>query len=171
MLAVSIRTWSDNDLWPYRPGILQDPPPTEIPSSAPQGLTFMKRIARDWAEPFRSVVLDISEGTEPKNEDWLPGMWDNRAGRVTLVGNATHAMVKCTFSAFSCFLGDEILCCIVVQHQLDCVRDEDRSEGAKHGFTDVKMLLDNLLPVVDESGVNTQGGLAAVIDSYEAEVM
>lgn len=159
--------------WPYRPGFLQDTAPTEIPSTAPERLKLMRRIARDWAEPFRSVVLDIPEETEPKNvrlEDWLPGTWDNRGGRVTLVGDAAHAMVMCRFSPFSCFLRDDVRCCIVVQHQLNGVRDEDRGEAANHGFMDVKVLLDNLLPFVDESGVNTQGGLVAAMDSYEVEV-
>lgn len=88
--------------WPYRPGFLQDPLPTETPNTAPERLAFMKRIAQDWAEPFRSVVLGIPNSTEPKNirlEDWLPEMWDNRGERVTLVGDAAHAMVMCTFSS------------------------------------------------------------------------
>ena len=63
----------------------------------------MKRLAAGWVEPFRSIVLDIPEDAETKVislEDWLPptrkvDMWDNMGGKVTLAGDAAHAMVMC----------------------------------------------------------------------------
>lgn len=89
--------------WPYHPGFLGEPVPIEIPSTASERLALMKRIAHGWAEPFRSIVQEMPEETEPKQirlEDWPPDQraLDNRAGKVTLVGDAAHAMVMCRFS-------------------------------------------------------------------------
>lgn len=63
----------------------------------------MKRLAAGWVEPFRSIVLDIPFNAVAKVialEDWPPpirkeDMWDNRDGKVTLAGDAAHAMVMC----------------------------------------------------------------------------
>ena len=63
---------------------------------------FMKDIASEWAEPFHDLVERIPEDTEVKAitlEDWVPkrGGWDNLGGRVTMVGDAAHAMTMCMF--------------------------------------------------------------------------
>jgi hypothetical protein len=60
----------------------------------------MKEIASGWIAPFSGIVQDIPEGTEVKTlglEDWPPskGMWDNSGGRITLIGDAAHAMTMC----------------------------------------------------------------------------
>lgn len=60
----------------------------------------MKKLASGWAEPFSSIVQDIPAGIEAKPialEDWPPskGLWDNAGGRITLVGDAAHAMTMC----------------------------------------------------------------------------
>lgn len=62
----------------------------------------MKFMSKGWVEPFRSIVQDIPEDTEAKVislEDWVPnqGLWDNAGGRITLVGDAAHAMTMCRF--------------------------------------------------------------------------
>lgn len=60
----------------------------------------MKDLSAVWAEPFRKIVQDIPEETEAKSvrlEDWIPkkNLWDNLGGRITLVGDAAHAMTMC----------------------------------------------------------------------------
>lgn len=60
----------------------------------------MKKIAEGWCEPFRSSVMRIPDGTEVTTinlEDWVPkkGLWDNLGGKVTMLGDAAHAMTMC----------------------------------------------------------------------------
>lgn len=88
--------------WPYKAGTFGNPDPVEMPASNKERLEWMKSIAKGWAEPFRSLVFDISVDTEAREivlEDWPPvtGGWDNRNGTVTLVGDAAHAMTMCEF--------------------------------------------------------------------------
>lgn len=87
--------------WPYRPGWCGHNTPVEAPSGGSDRVRFMKELTKDWAEPFREMVQAIpDEGGEVKAlklEDWVPeiNMWDNLSGRVTLVGDAAHAMTMC----------------------------------------------------------------------------
>lgn len=110
--------------WPYRPGFLGRSDPIDIPASNADRIAFMKTLAAGWAEPFRSVVLDIPPHAEPTAislEDWPPPrrsqhwrqgkrdveaekekgeegrtVWERATGgRVTLAGDAAHAMVMC----------------------------------------------------------------------------
>ncbi|KFY21257.1 hypothetical protein V491_03043 [Pseudogymnoascus sp. VKM F-3775] len=75
-----------------------NPEPVEMPASNEERLEWMKSIAKGCAEPFPSLVFDISTDTEVREiilEDWPPlvtGGRDNRNGTVTLVGDAAHAM-------------------------------------------------------------------------------
>ncbi|KAJ4413547.1 hypothetical protein N0V82_008485 [Gnomoniopsis sp. IMI 355080] len=48
-----------------------------------------------FAEPFRSLLHGIPAGTRAwhnRLSSWMPVPWDNRGGRVTLAGDAAHAM-------------------------------------------------------------------------------
>ena len=86
--------------WPYRKGFLGRDEPLDVPAESNEKLALMKRIAEGWAEPFRECVMEISEGTPVKSirlEDFVPrpGMWNNMHGRVTIVGDAAHAMTMC----------------------------------------------------------------------------
>lgn len=88
--------------WPLKEGFLGREGVMDTPESQEERLELMKEIAKGWCEPFRSFVLDVPEETEVKVvrlEDWVPGTegrcWDNRQGRVTLVGDAAHAMTMC----------------------------------------------------------------------------
>ena len=63
----------------------------------------MKDVASGWAEPFREMVMSLPEDEGRvelkaiKLEDWVPkrGLWDNEQGKVTLMGDAAHAMTMC----------------------------------------------------------------------------
>lgn len=89
--------------WPYKPGFLGREKPVEIPESPSKRLALMKEMSDGWAEPFRSMVHDLPSDILPKDlniGDWLPGpedghVWSNRNGRVTLAGDAAHAMTQC----------------------------------------------------------------------------
>ena len=92
--------------WPYRKGFMGRDEPLEVLHDGEERLALMKRLARDWAEPFRECVWSIPEGTvvqAVRLEDFVPehGMWDNMDGRVTLIGDAVHTMTMCTYHPFS----------------------------------------------------------------------
>ncbi|KAF2227841.1 hypothetical protein BDZ85DRAFT_254975 [Elsinoe ampelina] len=99
--------------WPYREGFLGRMEPVEVPRTSKERLALLREITNDWCEPFKSLVHAVPEDTdlqEVKLEDWLPpaGDWNNFDGKVTLMGDAAHAMVMF------------------------------RGEGANHGILDVK---------------------------------
>ncbi len=87
--------------WPFRSGFHGEDEPLEVPEKNEERVAVMKSLAEGWAEPFRECVLSIPvEGTTVTTirlEDFVPreGMWDNMGGRVTLVGDAAHAMTMC----------------------------------------------------------------------------
>jgi hypothetical protein len=61
--------------WPYRPGFLGQPEPLEIPAKGIERVQTMKRIAHNWADPFRTIVQSIPDDTDVKTinlEDWVP---------------------------------------------------------------------------------------------------
>ena len=87
--------------WPYNAEFLGKGKVTETPEGNVDRIRLMKEISKGWTEPFKSIVGDIpEEGVEAKEirlEDWPPeiGSWDNLGGRITLVGDAAHAMTMC----------------------------------------------------------------------------
>ena len=60
------------------------------------GLEELKEIAQSLAEPWRSSILWIPEGTEiPEPSSvayWPTSEWDNKAGLITLAGDAAHPL-------------------------------------------------------------------------------
>ena len=88
--------------WPFRKGFLGREEPVDTPAHEGR-VAWMKEVTKGWVEPFRGIVADIPEGTEVKSlalEDWVPPAegFDNRDGRVTLIGDAAHAMTMCMLS-------------------------------------------------------------------------
>ena len=76
-----------------------DPSPSpSTPSSDASRLQEMKSRASAFADPIRAAVLSIPPDT-PVQEiavaDWPCLPWENFSGRVTLVGDAAHAMTMC----------------------------------------------------------------------------
>lgn len=60
--------------WPYRPGFLGEKEPMDVPSSQTERIALMKRLAANWAEPFKSLVHNIPDDSEVvciNLEDWL----------------------------------------------------------------------------------------------------
>ncbi|KAI9776702.1 MAG: hypothetical protein M1839_009429 [Geoglossum umbratile] len=134
--------------YPFRPGFLGNPEPLEVPSCSADRLRLMKSFAAGWVEPIRSSVLEIPDGTEVKSislEDWIPdrSSWDNKDGKVTLVGDAAHAMTMY------------------------------RGEAGNHGIADVSALLSHLLPALTQNTgtADMQSGIKAAVEAYEAEML
>lgn len=70
----------------------------EVASTDEGRLANMKRRADRFTPFLRKVVQDIPQGTsvtEITLADWECLDWDNRDGRVTLAGDAAHAMTMC----------------------------------------------------------------------------
>ncbi len=93
--------------WPYRAGFMGREMPLDVPEENGERLQIMNEVAEGWAEPFREIVMGISEGTEVKTislEDWVPpkeGWKGGRGdGKVVLVGDAAHAMTMCESPTF-----------------------------------------------------------------------
>jgi 2-polyprenyl-6-methoxyphenol hydroxylase-like FAD-dependent oxidoreductase len=76
--------------------LVEDPVKDALPREDRERVKMMKERARDFAEPLRSIVMgvpdDIDFTTAFTMGDWPTGEWDNRNGKVTLVGDAAHAM-------------------------------------------------------------------------------
>ena len=89
--------------WPYRKGFLGRDEPLDAPAGNSEKLALMKRIVQGWAEPFQECVMEIPEDTKVQSiklEDFVPrqGMLDsNMNGRVTILGDAAHAMTMCMY--------------------------------------------------------------------------
>ena len=56
----------------------------------------VKELAESYAEPWRSALSHIADDAVLPvdcGQYWMPVPWDNRAGRVTLTGDAFHPML------------------------------------------------------------------------------
>ena len=82
--------------WPYRAGFAGRADPTDVPNTKAGQLSWMKFLAEDWAEPFRSIVQNIPQDSEVMPihlANWLPRRTTAFDGRVILLGDAAHSMV------------------------------------------------------------------------------
>jgi 2-polyprenyl-6-methoxyphenol hydroxylase-like FAD-dependent oxidoreductase len=138
--------------WPLRP-----PQLPEVPASAADRVALMKRLSSEWSDPFKSIIAAIPDDAQPvtlKLEDWPPplqpgvqnGGWDNLGGRVTLAGDAAHAMTMY------------------------------RGEVFNHALRDLQVLVENIAPVyktsVEEAGGTGEWSkiLKDAVDRYEKEM-
>jgi 2-polyprenyl-6-methoxyphenol hydroxylase-like FAD-dependent oxidoreductase len=103
------KTWTFQILVMWKPDRNQTESADVVEDNAAK-LTTMRMKCSDLAEPFRSAVQEIPDGTKiwcDKIHYWLPEPWDNHHGRVTLVGDAAHPMMPCKFS--SCIISPKKL--------------------------------------------------------------
>ncbi|KAI1411630.1 hypothetical protein F5Y13DRAFT_191245 [Hypoxylon sp. FL1857] len=98
--------------------IVKDPVSDDIPETNRARIGMMKQRASSFAEPLRSIVMDIPDDlnftTAIKLADYPSRKWDNQGGHVTLAGDSAHAMTMY------------------------------RGEGANHGILDAALLVDQL---------------------------
>jgi 2-polyprenyl-6-methoxyphenol hydroxylase-like FAD-dependent oxidoreductase len=69
-----------------------------IPEDQKEKVKFMKHLAEPFHETLRKVINSIPDDAlilEVKLADWPTQEWDNHDGRITLVGDAAHAMTMC----------------------------------------------------------------------------
>lgn len=75
----------------------------QMPTANAERITLMKRLTSDWAEPFRSLIQNLPNDADVISinmEDWLPEENTHGRGRVTLMGDAAHAITMCQYSQY-----------------------------------------------------------------------
>jgi 2-polyprenyl-6-methoxyphenol hydroxylase and related FAD-dependent oxidoreductases len=154
--------------WPYQPGFLGHETPTEMPESNADRLAWIRKLAADWAEPFRQLVYDLPPETELREivlEDWPPRLdaWEHRKGTVTLVGDAAHGMTMCK-SELPLVYG----CIMALGRGKTNGENAVRGEAANHGVIDVSVLI-RLLTASTKGESPTE--LEDIIQEYESEMI
>lgn len=86
--------------WPLRAEFFGSESTIPSPTTNKERLDLIRSFAETWAEPFRSLVLDIPEETEIKPvelTDWAPPLTAEFLPDcpVTLLGDAFHPMAMC----------------------------------------------------------------------------
>lgn len=84
--------------WPIREGFFGSAEPIPVPETDEGRIALMKRFASTWAEPFRSLVLNIPPETQTKHlnlSDWPPPADLRTTGPVALIGDTLHPMAMC----------------------------------------------------------------------------
>lgn len=77
-------------------------PSDEVPVTNSEKISKMKSMANNFEPRLRKAVEDIPENSvvlEIKLQDWPTLNWPTHNGRVTLVGDAAHAMTMCKFAS------------------------------------------------------------------------
>lgn len=98
--------------WPYKS------PDDEVKPRNGERLKEMKRRAEEFHEALRGVVQSIPEDTECLEivlQDWPCLDWDNHGGRVTLAGDAAHAMTMYRGEAANHGILDALRLCEVLE--------------------------------------------------------
>ena len=158
--------------WPYKVGYMGRKEPLDVPKTGKERVAVMKDIAKGWAEPFQEMMMSIPEDADAKAiilEDFVPKerLWTNMEGRATLVGDAAHTMTMCTYQIYYPSLALEMMLMML----------QDRGEGANHGIADIALLLEKILPPLQNSSgptfLNGSGprSLQDAIDAYEKEMI
>jgi 2-polyprenyl-6-methoxyphenol hydroxylase-like FAD-dependent oxidoreductase len=129
-------------------------PEDKVASTDEARLTNMRKRAQGFVPFLQEAVDRIPVGTpvtEIKLADWACLPWDNQGGRVTLAGDAAHAMTmcKCPFRKQNGWILTFI----------------DRGEAANHGILDAYRLMEAIERIFNGSSTPS-----AAIDGYEKEM-
>lgn len=84
-------------------------PADEVPATNTGKLQKMKDLSEGFESRFRKAVVDIPNETEVveiKLADWPCLEWPDSHGRVTLIGDAAHAMTMCACLPFHLYIVD-----------------------------------------------------------------
>ncbi|KAF7511915.1 hypothetical protein GJ744_003148 [Endocarpon pusillum] len=83
--------------WKYQSAITWKGPPSVEDLEDPRDrVKYVKKIAAEYADPWRTAGTAISDDAVlPLNRGtyWMPKDWDNRDGTITLAGDAAHPML------------------------------------------------------------------------------
>lgn len=125
----------------------------EMPTNEDRMRVFKERAQR-WADPWRTAGLNVKNDTEiftlPATY-WMPTIWDNHNGRITLAGDAAHPMPPRKF--------------VLNRKQvLRLICSRDRGQGLNNAMQDASNLVDAL---TDRAA---RADLKKAIDAYEAEM-
>lgn len=74
------------------------------PATYRERLDMIREKAQSLAEPARSSFTWIPDDTQVHKADisyWVTQPWDNRQGRLTLIGDAAHPMPPCKLAIHS----------------------------------------------------------------------
>jgi 2-polyprenyl-6-methoxyphenol hydroxylase-like FAD-dependent oxidoreductase len=73
----------------------------DVPASNSERIAQLKRRVAGFAPPLRDAIWSVADDkrvTELGLADWPICSWENLGGRVTLVGDAAHAMTMCSLA-------------------------------------------------------------------------
>ena len=71
------------------------PPALEDMPANEDRMRVLKERAQRWAEPWKTAGLNVEESTpiyQMPVSYWMPRVWDNHNGMITLAGDAAHPM-------------------------------------------------------------------------------
>jgi 2-polyprenyl-6-methoxyphenol hydroxylase-like FAD-dependent oxidoreductase len=134
--------------WPERG------PEDKVDATDDGRLANMKRRAQGFVPFLQQAVDGIPRGTpvtEIKLADWECLDWDNHSGRVTLAGDAAHAMTMCKWNHSG-----------QMRYILTVL---DRGEAANHGLLDAYCLMEAIVQIYNGSATPS-----VAIQSYEQEM-
>jgi hypothetical protein len=129
-------------------------------------ISLLKRFALMWAEPFRSLVLNMPKLTKTTRitlSDWPPPPGLRTSGSVALVGDALHAMAMCRSMTSPS---------VTRRRKGTPPADErltDRGEAVNHAIADVSDFVDLVLPIL--TGEEGDGDVRTALDRYEDRVV
>ena len=121
-------------------------------------LALIKERAKSLGEPAHSAFQWIPDDTLVHRADisyWITQPWNNRNGRLTLVGDAAHPMPPCQYDYLLLEKGESVL-----------TQMPDRGQGLNHCICDISHLLDTLRQTKND-GQTLEKGIAA----YEEELV
>ena len=154
--------------WPARSGFLGREEPTEMPETKEEQLNWMKLLAQNWAEPFRSVVQNIPPDCEilPIHlADWIPRRTTAFDGRVVLIGDSAHAMVMYRGEGANHSIID---ISVILQHIRHLVKPEEGSgvEASDEVFQDA--LEKYQIEMIERSELGVLASRQACLDAHDA---
>jgi hypothetical protein len=126
-------------------------------------LAMIKERAKEMAEPARSAFTWIPDDVLVHRADisyWISKPWDNRGGRMTLVGDAAHPMPPCKLP-----LSSPKRNILKFSSGKLTPNTPDRGQGLNHCICDSSHLLDALNNI--RSNTTT---LCEAISAYDAEM-
>lgn len=131
-------------------------------------LALIKERAAGLGEPARSAFMWLPDATEVHKADisyWITQPWDNRGGRISLIGDAAHPMPPCKSST----IHRGFLYTYLFLEFSDMRHPTDRGQGLNNGISDVWHFSRELKAALgDESAAFT---LAEAVSNYEKEMI